>query len=292
MLSLQEDVRVLRHVGREGVDRAAIVDDHKEDRQVLLGRRVEALRHPPVLRAALAAEDDGHAVVALRRDAQVPVQQDGARGAHRVRQLLRDESPAALEVRLLVVDVHRPARPAARARVLGEELGHHRAGRHAARERVRVLAVVRVLDVAALDRVGHEGGDRLLAVVQVHEATDVALHVRLVARVLELAAELHHLVRLEEVLRLDHVVSLQLLLRDAKLDLEARAEVRPVDGGARAHLGVRDVALRPDGARGEVDSLCAASSGEEWRRGGAELQLQARLHGGLEGVRTRGEERR
>ena len=44
------------------------------------------------------------------------------------------------------------------------------------------------------DRVCDEGRDGLLAVVKVHEATDVALHVRLVARVLELAAQLHHLV--------------------------------------------------------------------------------------------------
>jgi hypothetical protein len=51
-----------------------------------------------------------------------------------------------------------------------------------------------LLDVILVDEVGEHGRDRLLPVVQVHEAADVALHVRLVARVLELAAKLHHLV--------------------------------------------------------------------------------------------------
>eukprot|EP00962_Isochrysis_galbana_P013427 scaffold3810_cov120-Isochrysis_galbana.AAC.4 len=41
-----------------------------------------------------------------------------------------------------------------------------------------------------------ERRDGLLPIVQVHEAADVALHVGLVARVLELPAQLHHLVRL------------------------------------------------------------------------------------------------
>ena len=50
----------------------------------------------------------------------------------------------------------------------------------------------------------------------------MALHVGLVARVLELAAELHHLVGLLEVLRGDLVVLLQRVLRDLELDLEAR----------------------------------------------------------------------
>jgi len=59
-------------------------------------------------------------------------------------------------------------------------------------------------------RVSHEGGNGLLAVVQVHEPTDVALHVGLVAGVLELAAQEHHfvsrrLVFLAELVVLVHV---------------------------------------------------------------------------------------
>ena len=69
-----------------------------------------------------------------------------------------------------------------------------------------VLAVVGVLHVALLDRVRDDGRDRLLAVVKMHEATDVALHVLLVARGLELAGKLHHGVRGHEVLLLDLLI--------------------------------------------------------------------------------------
>ena len=141
--------------------------------------------------------------------------EDGPRGAGGVGQLLRDEGPAALEVGRLVVDVHGAAGALAGAvhlaekqeselgfrshalevrlmRVnsligveidkshLAEELGHDGARGDLAGQRVRVLAVVAVLDVADLDAVGDERRDGLLAVVQMHEATDVALHVGLV----------------------------------------------------------------------------------------------------------------
>lgn len=180
VLPLLEDVVVGGDVGREGVDGAPVVDDDEEEGKVLLRGRVEALRHPPVLRAALADEHDGDAIVVFRPvGVELPVEEDGARGAGGVRQLLTDESPAALEVCLLVVDVHRPARPAACAAVLCPQLRHDRVGRDALGEGVRVLAVVRDGLIAGLDRVGNQRRDRLLAVVQVHEAADVALHVRL-----------------------------------------------------------------------------------------------------------------
>ena len=195
VLALLEDVHVGGHVLGEGVDRAPVVNDQEEHRQVLLGRRIQALSHPAVLRAAIADEDDRDAVVTLELlRLEVPVEQDRARRTRRVRQLLRHERPAALEVGLLVIDVHRAARAAARARVLSEELGHDGTSVDSRREGVRVLAVVRVLDVALLERVCNHRRDRLLPVVQVHEAANEPLHVCLVARVLELAAQLHHLV--------------------------------------------------------------------------------------------------
>ena len=74
-------------------------------------------------------------------------------------------------------------------------------------ERAHVLHRVGVEDDdAAVDRVGDERGDGLLTVVQVHEPADVPLHVRLVARVLELAAQLHHLVSLEKSFFIYHFI--------------------------------------------------------------------------------------
>ena len=81
----------------------------------LLGGGVQALGHAPVLRAALPDEDDRHAVVALGALwVEVAVEEDGAGGAHSVGQLLRHESPPALEVLRGVVNVHGPARALAR----------------------------------------------------------------------------------------------------------------------------------------------------------------------------------
>jgi len=63
----------------------------------------------------------------------------------------------------------------------------------------------------AAHRVGYQCRNGLLAVVQMHEPADVALHVGLVARVLELPAQEHHfvsrrLVFLAEVIVLVHVL--------------------------------------------------------------------------------------
>mmetsp|Transcript_18098 Transcript_18098/g.54586 ORF Transcript_18098/g.54586 Transcript_18098/m.54586 type:complete len:389 (+) Transcript_18098:1386-2552(+) len=198
VLALHVDVIVGGNVGREGVDGAPIVNHNKEERQLLLCGRVEALGHTAVLGAALAHKDNGDAVVVLGAlGVEHAVEKDGARRSSRVRKLLADERPAALEVGLLVVDVHRAARAAACAGVLSKELGHDGVGGDARGERVGVLAVVGELLVALLDGIGDERGDRLLTVVEVHEAADISLHVGLVARVLELAAELHHLIGLE-----------------------------------------------------------------------------------------------
>ena len=123
VLTLVENLLVGGDVLGEGVDGAAVVDDDEEDGEVLLGGGVEALGHPPVLRAALAHEHHRDAILRLPR-AQVLVQRDGPRGAHGVRQLLGDERPPALEVGLHVVDVHAPARAAARAAVATEEPRH------------------------------------------------------------------------------------------------------------------------------------------------------------------------
>ena len=119
-----------------------------------------------------------------------------------------------------------------------------------------------------------------LAVVEVHEATDVALHVRLVASVLKLAAELHHLVGLLEVLRGDLVVLLQRVLRDLELDLEARAQVRPVDARrARAAAELEQVLVE------ELAVLANLTARHVDRLGHVHAERRERRDGGGGGAR-------
>lgn len=136
-----------------------------------------------------------------------------------------------------------------------------------------------------LDRVGDERRDGLLAIVEVHESTDVPLHVRLVARVLELPAKLHSLIRLEEVLRRNRIKLRQLLLRHPELELELGAQVRPINARSRPHLIVDHIALRSYRAAGEVHRLDVHA-----HRGGCAVLVVLLMEGcGREGVRT-GEE--
>ena len=59
---------------------------------------------------------------------------------------------------------------------------------------MRVLTVVGVLDVSFLNRVCKKRRNGLLAIVEVHEAPNVTLHICLVASILKLTTKLHHLV--------------------------------------------------------------------------------------------------
>lgn len=79
---------------------------------------------------------------------------------------------------------------------MGARAGRTRRGAPGSVRCALAHAVVGELLVSLLDGVGDERRDGLLSVIQVHEAADVALHVGLIARVLELPAQLHHLIRL------------------------------------------------------------------------------------------------
>mmetsp|Transcript_11824 Transcript_11824/g.10055 ORF Transcript_11824/g.10055 Transcript_11824/m.10055 type:complete len:227 (-) Transcript_11824:396-1076(-) len=188
VLPLQVDILIGSYITGEGVDGTSVVNDDDEKWQVFLGGSVENLSHTPVLRATLPDEDNRETVVVLE-GLSVPqtVQEDGARSTGSVGELLSNKRPTALEVGLFVENVHRAARTLARAVDLAEELSHNRPRLHTRGQRVCVLTVVRVLLVALLDAIVDQRGNRLLAVVQVHETTDVALHVGLVAGSLELA---------------------------------------------------------------------------------------------------------
>ena len=83
--------------------------------------------------------------------------------------------PAYLEEGVLIVNVHGTTSALAGPVFLREQLCHDFPRRHTARQGVAVLSVVGVFDVRLADRVGYEGRDTLLPVIQVHETTDVAL---------------------------------------------------------------------------------------------------------------------
>ena len=97
-----------------------------------------------------------------------------------------------------------------------------------------MIAVVGVLEVVLADGVFEEGGDGLLAVVEVHETADLARHVRLVALILEIAAELHRGVRLGKVLVGEVTGGGDLSLGHAESLLEGDLRVLPGGGDAKA----------------------------------------------------------
>ena len=72
---------------------------------------------------------------------------------------------------------------------------------------MRMFSIIRVLDIFFGKGISYKGRYGLLPVVEVHEAANRPLHVALRAGVLELAAELHRLVRGREVSVVDVVVA-------------------------------------------------------------------------------------
>eukprot|EP00968_Pinguiococcus_pyrenoidosus_P006400 scaffold434_cov186-Pinguiococcus_pyrenoidosus.AAC.61 len=238
VLPLLEDVHVGSDIVRERVDSAPCFGEEigeetgRRETQLRLTRpgrnlntatrkrkttavetRIEALGEAAVHGSSLAHEDDADAVIAgILLRLQVAVEQNRARRASSIRELLRHERPPSLQcvttgaphlkVRVLVVDVHGAASALAGTGFLHEELGHdlftsvcvclsvkdrpqtapekatgmqYLIRRHARGDGVAVLAVEGVLLVAHFDRVGHDGRDALLAVVKMHETADETL---------------------------------------------------------------------------------------------------------------------
>ena len=66
---------------------------------------------------------------------------------------------------------------------------------HAAGDGVTMISVIRVLQIRLANAVRQQGWNRLLPVIQVHEPANLPAHVRLVALVFKVSAQLHHLVR-------------------------------------------------------------------------------------------------
>ena len=160
---------------------------------------------------AVAEEARGHPLAAL--------QLVGERKADRERQSAADDRVAAVEPGGRVKQVHRPATSARAALDLAVHLGHDRAGRDAADQRVTVLAIRGDDRVLRRERLHRTDRDGLLADVQVHEPADLGGAVELHALLLEPAHPKHLPQQLEAVLAVD--------LRGRAHDAGSSVEVSP-----------------------------------------------------------------
>mmetsp|Transcript_114861 Transcript_114861/g.234784 ORF Transcript_114861/g.234784 Transcript_114861/m.234784 type:complete len:507 (+) Transcript_114861:1048-2568(+) len=253
VLSLFVNVGVLGDIRREGVDGTTVVDDQQQDGKVVLGGRVQQFGRSAVLGTTLTDKDNGDAVVVVRRgdvlllvvgvvrDAEGAIQEDRLGGTGRVGELFADQGPSSLKVLFAIEDVHRSTGSAAGSGVLHEKLGHDGTRVDPAGDGVGVLTVVREFLVGLFDGVVDESGDGFLSVVQVHESTDLALHVLLVAGVFESSCHLHGLVQLQQLSLVGlHgvVVGLDFFRRVAEAFLELLGNPVPleVDGGSHGAL--------------------------------------------------------
>ena len=133
---------------------------------------------------AIAEEAGCHAFLAL--------QLVGERETHGDRQAAAHDGVATVEAPADVEQVHRAAAAARAAVRLAVHLGHDRARRHTARERMAVLAVRGHHRVIAGERGHRARRNRFFSDVQVQEPADLLLGVELRALLFE-AAHAQHL---------------------------------------------------------------------------------------------------
>ena len=161
-----------------------IVLADEQHRQAPQRREIQALVKLALRDRAFAEEAGGHDVLAAHAV--------GERQPDRERQAAAHDSVAAVEIGRAIEQVHRAAAPAAAALLLAVHFGEHGGHRYAAHERVPVLAIGRDDPVALFEHRDDADRDRFLAVVEMHEASDLLLRVELRALVLE-AADADHL---------------------------------------------------------------------------------------------------
>ena len=143
-----------------------------------------------LVRGALAEEGD--------RDAPLAKQLAREPGADRERDARPDDGVGTEHAARGIRDVHRSALPAAQARLLGEQLGHHAVDVSPLGEAVAVAAV-RGRDVVAIrQRRAHANRHGLLAERGVDEARDLAVAVELGDPRLERADQRHPGVELQQ----------------------------------------------------------------------------------------------
>ena len=163
-----------------------IVLAHEQHRQCPQRGEIEALVKLAFGDGALAEEAGGDDVLAAHVI--------GERKPDRQRQSAADDGVAAIEIGGAIEQVHGAAASAAAAFLLAVHLGERRRHRHAAHERMAVLAIGGDDPVALLQHRDDADGDRLFAVIEMQEAADLFLRVELRALVLE-AADADHLLQ-------------------------------------------------------------------------------------------------
>jgi hypothetical protein len=118
----------------------------------------------------------------------------GQRQSDRERQPTADDGISTAEIGRPVEQVHGASPPAAATILLAIHLGENRRHRHAADERLAVLAISRDNPVALLQDRYHTDRDRLFAVVKMQKSADLLLGVKLGALFLK-SADADHLLQ-------------------------------------------------------------------------------------------------
>ena len=169
-----------------------IVFAHEQHRQSPQRGQIQALVKLAFGDGAFAEEAGGDDVLAPHAI--------GERKSDRQRQTAADDGIAAIEIGGAVEQVHGAAAPAAAAFLLSVHLREHRRHRHAAHQRVPVLAIGGDDPVALFQHRDDADGDRFLAVVEMQKPADLLLRVEFGAFVLEPADADHLLQQIQHVL--------------------------------------------------------------------------------------------
>mmetsp|Transcript_7199 Transcript_7199/g.15565 ORF Transcript_7199/g.15565 Transcript_7199/m.15565 type:complete len:281 (+) Transcript_7199:1504-2346(+) len=210
VLSLFVNLAVSSDIASESVDSTSIVNDDEEKGEIVLRRRVKKFRRTSILGTTFSHEHDGDSVIIGRwghillfeiliiRQSQFAIQQNAFGGTSSIGELFRNECPSALEISGLVENVHRSTGTLTASRFLHEEFGHNLTWVYTTGNGMGVLAVVGVFLISVLDCVVHEGWDRFLSVIQMHEPSNFSLHILLVTGVFESSCQLKGFVDFHE----------------------------------------------------------------------------------------------
>mmetsp|Transcript_18349 Transcript_18349/g.28739 ORF Transcript_18349/g.28739 Transcript_18349/m.28739 type:complete len:281 (+) Transcript_18349:703-1545(+) len=210
VLSLLVNFAVGSDIASESVNSTSIINDDEEKGEIVFRRRVKKFCRTSVLGTTFTHEHDGDSVIIggwghillfetlIIRQCQFAIQQNAFGSTSSIGELLRNERPSALEISGLVKNVHGSAGALTASRFLHEEFGHDLTWRYATGNSMGVLSVVGVFLIPVLDCVVHEGWDRFLSVIQMHEPSNFSLHVLLVAGVFESSCQLKGFVDFHE----------------------------------------------------------------------------------------------
>ena len=174
------------HVRRDSIE---VVLDQEDHRKLPELGHVERLVEDALVRGAIAQKRHHHPILVAHLDAQ--------REPDREREVSAHDGVAAHEVALRVTEVHGAALPLADAGRAPIELGHQRPRAGLAYKRVGMIAVGPELVLVVIERTDRPRRHGLLADVEVREAADEALGVRLRHALFETSNERHIAVELQ-----------------------------------------------------------------------------------------------